>query len=73
MHNKKSRPVLQHHGGKEKTFAIILPLLFGAVKAAAVLSGVVAFTAAGCLNVPALFGSILVLNALIGVYYKLEA
>ena len=24
MHNKKRRPVLQHHGGKGKTFATIL-------------------------------------------------
>ena len=51
----------------------IVLLFRQAVKAAAVLSGVVAFTAAGCLNVPTLFGSILVLNALIGVYFKLEA
>lgn len=34
MQTKKSRPVLQHHGGKGKTFAIILPLLREAVKLA---------------------------------------
>lgn len=54
-------------------YKFILPFFRKTVKAAAVLSGIVAFSAAGCLNVPALFGSILVLNALIGVYYKLEA
>ena len=72
MHNKKSRPVLAHHGGKGKTFTIILPLLRQAVKAAGVTLGVYILAALAVLNVPALVAAILIENALIGAYLKLE-
>lgn len=72
MHNKKSRPVLAHHGGKGKTFIIILPLLRGAVKTAAVTLGIYILAAVAALNVPALVGGVLVLNALLGVWFALD-
>lgn len=71
MHNKKSRPVLEHHGGKGKTFTIILPLLRQAVKAAGVTLGVYILAALAVLNVPALVAAILVENALLGIYFKI--
>lgn len=72
MHNKKSRPVLQHQGGKGKTFTVILPLLRGAVKLVATAAGVYMAAALAVLNVPALVAAILIENALIGAYFKLE-
>ena len=72
MHNKKSRPVLAHHGGKGKTFTIILPLLRWAVKLVAVTLLVYMTAAAAALNIPALVAAILVENALIGAYFQLE-
>ena len=72
MHNKKSRPVLAHHGGKGKTFTVILPLLRGAVKLAATTAGIYILAALAVLNVPALVAAILIENALIGAYFKLE-
>lgn len=71
MHNKKSRPVLAHHGGKGKTFIIILPLLRGAVKTAGVTLGVYILAALAVLNVPALVAAILIENALLGIYFKI--
>lgn len=73
MHNKKSRPVLAHHGGKGKTFTIILPLLRGAVKAAGVAVGVYIVAAIAALNAPAAVVGILLENALIGAAMRLEA
>lgn len=69
--NKKRRPVLAHHGGKGKTFTIILPLLRGAVKAACVTLGVYILAALAVLNVPALVAAILIENALLGIYFKI--
>ena len=71
MHNKKSRPVLQHHGGKGKTFAIILPLLRGVVKTACVTLGLYIAAAVAALNVPSLVAAILIENALLGIYFKI--
>lgn len=71
METKKSRPVLTHQGGKGKTFAIILPLLRGAVKAACVTLGVYILAALGVLNVPSLVAAILIENALLGIYFKI--
>lgn len=71
MHNKKSRPVLAHHGGKGKTFIIILPLLRQAVKTAGVTLGVYILAALAVLNVPALVAAILIENALLGIYFKI--
>lgn len=72
MHNKKSRQVLQHQGGKGKTFIIILPLLRGAVKLAATAAGIYMAVAIAALNWPALVAAILTENVLIGAYFKLE-
>lgn len=73
MHNKKGRPVLAHHGGKGKTFIIILPLLRGAVKAACVTLGVYILAALAVLNVPSLVAAILIENSLLGIYFKIGA
>lgn len=72
MENKKSRPVLAHHGGKGKTFAIILTLLRGAVKLAAVTLLVYMTAAAAALNITAFLVGMLLLNALLGLYFRLE-
>ena len=71
MHNKKSRPVLTHQGGKGKTFTIILPLFRGAVKLAAVTLLVYMTAAAAALNIPAFLVGMLLLNALLGIYFKI--
>lgn len=76
MHNKKSRPVLTHRNGQknEPTQKLnpIVPLLRQAVKAAGVTLGVYILAALAVLNVPALVAAILIENALIGAYFKLE-
>lgn len=71
MHNKKSRPVLAHQGGKGKTFTIILPLLRWAVKMASTAAGVYILAALAVLNVPSLVAAILIENALLGIYFKI--
>lgn len=71
--NKKSRPVLAHHGGKGKTFIVILPLFKKTVKAAGVAVGVYIVAAIAALNVPAAVVGVLLENALIGAYMRLEA
>lgn len=70
METKKSRPVLQHQGGKGKTFTIILPLLCGAVKLAATAAGVYMAAAIAALNWAALLAGILALNATLGIYFN---
>lgn len=65
-------PVLAHQGGKGKTFTVILPLLRGAVKTAAVTLGIYLLAAVAALNVPALVGGVLALNALLGAWFALE-
>lgn len=71
METKKSRPVLAHHDGKGKPFTIILPLFRGAVKLAAVTLLVYMTAAAAALNIPALLVGMLLLNALLGIYFKI--
>ena len=71
MENKKSRPVLAHRGGKGKTFTIILPLFRGAVKLAATAAGIYMAAAIAALNWVALLVGTLVLNALLGIYFKI--
>lgn len=70
MHNKKSRPVLAHHGGKGKTFTIILPLLREVVKLAATAAGVYMVVATAALNWSALLVGTLALNAALGIYFN---
>lgn len=72
MHNKKSRPVLAHQGGKGKTFIIILPLLREAVKLAATAAGIYMAVALAALNWGALLAGVLALNAALGMHFRLE-
>lgn len=73
---KKAAPVLAHRNGhkNEPTQKLnpIVPLLRQAVKAAGVTLGVYILAALAVLNVPALVAAILIENALIGAYFKLE-
>ena len=73
---KTAAPVLQHRGGREKELTqkltLIVPLLRAAVKFAAVTLGAYILAAVAALNVPALIGGVLVLNALLGVWFALE-
>lgn len=74
--NKMTAPVLAHRNGhkNEPTQKLnpIVPLLRQAVKAAGVTLGVYILAALAVLNVPALVAAILIENALIGAYFKLE-
>ena len=76
MKTKKAAPVLAHRNGhkNEPTQKLnpIVPLLRQAVKAAGVTLGVYILAALAVLNVPALVAAILIENALIGAYFKLE-
>lgn len=73
---KMTAPVLAHRDGREKehwmVLTTILPLLRAAVKFAAVTLGAYILAAVAALNVPALIGGVLVLNALLGVWFALE-
>lgn len=68
--------VLAHRDGQEKeltkNLTIIVPLLRAAVKMAAVTLGLYILAAVAALNVPALIGGVLALNALLGAYFALE-
>ena len=64
--------MLEHHGGKGKTFTVILPLFRGAVKLAATAAGVYMAAALAALNWPALLAGALALNAALGMYFRLE-
>ena len=70
--NKMTAPVLAHRNGKGKTFTVILPLLRAAVKTAAVTLGLYILAAVAALNVPALVGGVLALNALLGAWFALD-
>lgn len=72
MQTKKSRPVLAHQGGRKKNTIIILPLLRGAVKLAATAAGVYMAVALAALNWATLLAGTLVLNAALGMYFRLE-
>lgn len=66
--------MLQHPDGQKgkKMNKHIVPLLRQAVKTAGVTLGVYILAALAVLNVPALVAAILIENALIGAYFKLE-
>ena len=74
--NKMTAPVLAHRDGPEKELMqklpLIVTLLRAAVKTAAVTLGAYILAAVAALNVPALIGGVLVLNALLGVWFALE-
>ena len=74
--NKMTAPVLAHRDGQKtehwKLLTPILPLLRAAVKTAAVTLGIYLLAAVAALNVPALVGGVLALNALLGAWFALE-
>lgn len=77
MNQKKmTAPVLAHRNGQKRAIAkkhnLIVSLLRGAVKLASVTMLVYMTAAAAALNVPAFLGGMLLLNALLGLYFKLE-
>lgn len=77
MNQKKmTAPVLAHRNGQKRELTqklkLILPLLRDAVKTAAVTLGIYILAAVAALNVPALIGGVLALNALLGVWFALE-
>lgn len=73
---KTAAPVLAHRNGQNNELSQklkpILPLLRAAVKTAAVTLGIYLLAAVAALNVPALVGGVLVLNALLGVWFALD-
>ena len=73
---KMAAPVLAHWNGPEKELmqklTPILPLLRAAVKFAATLLAVYLLAAVTALNIPALVGGVLVLNALLGIWFALD-
>lgn len=73
---KMTAPVLAHRDGRNKELTkkltIIVPLLRAAVKTAAVTLGIYLLAAVAALNIPALVGGVLVLNALLGVWFALD-
>lgn len=74
--NKMTAPVLAHRNGQKRAIVkkhnLIVPYLRGAVKLASVTMLVYMTAAAAVLNVPAFLGGMLLLNALLGLYFKLE-
>ena len=75
--NKMTAPVLAHQNGQKRAIVkkhnLIVSLLRGAVKMAAVTLALYLLAAVAALNVPAVLLAILAENALLGIYYKLEA
>ena len=73
---KMTAPVLAHRNGQKtehwKLLTSIVPLLRASVKTAAVTLGIYILAAVAALNIPALVGGVLVLNALLGLYFRLE-
>lgn len=73
---KMTAPVLAHRDGRNKELTkkltIIVPLLRAAVKTAAVTLGIYLLAAVAALNVPALVGGVLALNALLGAWFALD-
>lgn len=74
--NKMTAPVLAHRNGHKneptQKLTPILPLLRAAVKTAAVTLGIYLLAAVAALNVPALVGGVLALNALLGAWFALD-
>lgn len=74
---KEAAPVLAYRNGKEKmskgkSSICILPLIRAAVKLAITADLVLLLAALGSLNIPAIVGSTLTLNALCGLILKQE-
>lgn len=74
---KEAAPVLAYRNGKEKmskgkSSICILPLIRAAVKLAITADLVLLLAALGSLNIPAIVGSTLALNALCGLILKKE-
>lgn len=69
-------PVLAHRDGQKtehwKLLTSIVPLLRAAVKTAAVTLGIYILAAVAALNIPALLLGVLVLNALLGIWFALD-
>ena len=77
MNQKKmTAPVLAHRNGQKRELTQklkpILPLPRAAVKTAAGTLRFYILAAVAALNVPALIGGVLALNALLGVWFALE-
>lgn len=74
--NKTAAPVLAHRNGQKRAIAkkhsFIVPYLRCAVKMACVTLGIYITAAVAALNIPALLLGVLVLNALLGLYFRLE-
>ena len=74
--NKMTAPVLAHRNGQKRAIvqkhALIVPYLRGAVKMASVTLLVYMTTAAAALNISAFLVGMLLLNALLGIYFRLE-
>lgn len=73
---KMTAPVLAHRDGPEKELTQklnpIVPYLRAAVKTACVTMGFYIAAAVAALNLPALLVGVLVLNALLGVWFALD-
>ena len=73
---KMTAPVLAHRNGQKRAIVkkhnLIVSLLRAAVKTAAVTLGIYILAAVAALNIPALVGGVLVLNALLGAWFALD-
>ena len=73
---RMTAPVLAHRDGQNNELSQkltpIVPLLRAAVKTAAVTLGIYLLAAVAALNVPALVGGVLALNALLGAWFALD-
>ena len=73
---KMAAPVLAHRNGQKraivKKHSFIVPYLRSAVKAACVTLGIYIAAAVAALNIPALLLGVLVLNALLGLWFVLD-
>ena len=77
MHQTKTAaPVLAHRNGQKRAIVKkhnpIVPYLRAAVKTACVALGIYIAAAVAALNLPALLVGVLVLNALLGVWFALD-
>lgn len=73
---KTAAPVLAHRDGQKRAIVKkhnpIVPYLRAAVKTACVTLGIYIAAAVAALNLPALLVGVLVLNALLGVWFALD-
>ena len=74
--NKMTAPVLAHRNGQKRAIVKkhnpIVPYLRAAVKTTCVALGIYLLAAVAALNVPALVGGVLALNALLGAWFALD-